>query len=224
MRTFRSYCVHHEICIELSTDLQKTEAGAETVGRELASAVEVQEKKGAEAAPAWDPAVGDSLDRAVWKPFKEQDNRLMSPGDLLSFFHPIGSQIQWILLSELRTLGFHRSSRGMFKLELVVSVENSHWRALIYFFKSNWKRSSLVPQRYEIPGFISVWLWQMYDRSVPMTDRCVGSPFILVHFIILEPKSGVCNAVPGFFFPLLKRNTGHIFFLGGSAFLFLDCF
>lgn len=64
------------------------------------------------------------------------------------FFHPIGSQIQWILLSELRTLGFHLSSRGMFKLELVVSVENSHWRALIYFFKSNWKRSSLVPQRY----------------------------------------------------------------------------
>ena len=140
IRTFHSYCGHHEICIELSTDLQKTEAGAETVGRELASAVEVQEKKGAKAAPAWD--------RAVWKPFKEQDNRLMSLGGLWSFSHPIGSQIQWILLSELRTLGFHLSSRGMFKLELVVSVENSHWRALIYFFKSNWKRSSLAPQRY----------------------------------------------------------------------------
>lgn len=67
-----------------------------------------------------------------------------------------------------------------------------------------------------------------------MTERCVRSPFILIHFGILEPKSGTCEAVPDFSFHFSKRTQGTFFWRmleerdsslsPERALLLLDCF
>ena len=57
------------------------------------------------------------------------------------------------------------------------------------------------------------WLWlrQMYDKSMALTEKCVSSPFILIHLIMLEPKSAVCEAGPNFSFYFSKRIPGTVF-------------
>lgn len=87
---------------------------------------------------------------------------------------------------------------------------NSDWQALIRFFKSAWKRNSLLPERYEVPGLIVTWtdVWQVGACD---WEAC-QSPSLLIHFIILEPKSGVCEAVPDFSFCSPERVLGTRFF------------
>lgn len=77
----------HKMDAEVSTHFRETATAVEIFLEWLASAEQC--KRGgvqkAGTAPG-DPALDESPDHAEGKSFKEQANRLMSPGDLLSFF------------------------------------------------------------------------------------------------------------------------------------------
>lgn len=84
----------------------------------------------------------------------------------------------------------------------------SDWQALIHFFKSTWKRNSLLPERYEVLGLTVTWT-DVWQASACDWEMC-QSPFFLIHFIILEHKSGVCEAVSDFSFCLPEWIQGTI--------------
>ena len=84
----------------------------------------------------------------------------------------------------------------------------SHRQALIHFFKSTWKKKILSCLK-DIKFLGWLWLGQMCDRSVPVTEKCVRAPFS--SFNILEPKSGVCEAVPDFSFCFSEQTQGTFF-------------
>lgn len=69
----------------------------------------------------------------------------------------------------------------------------SHWQDFLHFFKTTWKRSSVLPQRYSpwVGCDFNIW-WQVSAHS----EKCVISPFFLIHFIILKQKLGVLEAAP----------------------------
>lgn len=105
-----------------------------------------------------------------------------------------------------------------------------HWQAFIH----------LSPPEREVLYYLKdmkslgwLWLRQMYDKSMALTERCVSSPFILIHLIMLEPKSAVCEAGPDFsseFWAQFLENVEGMLFsccpslFPGTAISFSDCY
>lgn len=86
----------------------------------------------------------------------------------------------------------------------------SHWQALIHFFKSTWKRNSLLPQRYEVPGLIvtSTDVWQVSACDWEMHQKPLY-PHPFRHFRTQIRSAWGCA---WFLFLFLKTNPGHVFF------------
>lgn len=85
----------------------------------------------------------------------------------------------------------------------------SHRQALIHFFKSTWKKNSLLPQRYQVPGLTVTWTdaWQVGACDWEMCQ----SPFLLIQHFRAKIRS--VWGCAWFLFLFLRTNSGHGFFL-----------
>lgn len=133
----------------------------------------------------------------------------MSSGDLLSF---ILSAFITNKCSFLNYDGFWVPSIFWWGLNQSMSLK-SHWQDLLHFFKFTWKRSSVLPQRYSpwVGCDLNIW-WQVSAHS----EKCVRSPFFLIHFIILKHKLGVLEAMPGSSF-YFSNVQGHFWRILGDV-------
>lgn len=132
----------------------------------------------------------------------------MSPGALLSFFSISSALItnEYFFLNLWFGISIYLQGEGLNQRCVCLK---SPWQALIHFFKSTWKRNSLLPQRYEVPGLIvtSTDVWQVSACDWEMCREPLY-PHPFWHF---RTQIGSVEGWAWFLFLFLKMNPEHVF-------------